>query len=97
MTTGWTRTTNGVVGQRYTTPSNRNMVMTTSAPSLRLAGDLASTFGWELLLRGSFPKSRRDEGLALFVRIQKEVFAGQQLDLMTDDEVERMHDLKTGR
>jgi geranylgeranyl diphosphate synthase type I len=34
--------------------------------------------------------------LALFVRIQKEVFAGQQLDLMTDADVERMHDLKTG-
>ena len=61
-----------------------------------LAGDLASTFGWELLLSGSFPASRRDEGLALFVRIQKEVFAGQQLDLMTDEDVERMHDLKTG-
>jgi geranylgeranyl diphosphate synthase type I len=61
-----------------------------------LAGDLASTFGWELLLRGSFPEARRDEGLALFVRIQKEVFAGQQLDLMTDGDVERMHDLKTG-
>ena len=61
-----------------------------------LAGDLASTFGWELLLSGSFPEARRDEGLALFVRIQKEVFAGQQLDLMTDGDVERMHDLKTG-
>jgi geranylgeranyl diphosphate synthase type I len=61
-----------------------------------LAGDLASTFSWELLLSGSFPEGRRDEGLALFVRIQKEVFAGQQLDLMTDIDVERMHDLKTG-
>ncbi len=61
-----------------------------------LAGDLASTFGWELLLGGSFPEGRRDEGLALFVKIQKEVFAGQQLDLMTDVDVERMHDLKTG-
>jgi geranylgeranyl diphosphate synthase type I len=61
-----------------------------------LAGDLASTFGWELILSGSFPESRRDEGLALFVRIQKEVFAGQQLDLMADGDVERMHDLKTG-
>ncbi len=61
-----------------------------------LAGDLASTFGWELLLNGAFPANRRDEGLALFVRIQKEVFAGQQLDLMTDGDVERMHDLKTG-
>jgi geranylgeranyl diphosphate synthase type I len=61
-----------------------------------LAGDLASTFGWELLLRSGFPEGRRDEGLALFVKIQKEVFAGQQLDLMTDVDVERMHDLKTG-
>jgi geranylgeranyl diphosphate synthase type I len=61
-----------------------------------LAGDLASTFGWELLLGAKFPEGRRDEGLALFVRIQKEVFAGQQLDLMTDCDVERMHDLKTG-
>ena len=43
-----------------------------------LAGDLASTFGWELLLSANFPEARRDEGLALFVRIQKEVFAGQQ-------------------
>ena len=61
-----------------------------------LAGDLASTFGWELLLSGNFPEGRREEGLALFVRIQKEVFAGQQLDLMADGDVERMHDLKTG-
>jgi geranylgeranyl diphosphate synthase type I len=61
-----------------------------------LAGDLASTFGWELLLDSSFPEGRRNEGFGLFVRIQKEVFAGQQLDLMTDADVERMHDLKTG-
>ncbi len=61
-----------------------------------LAGDLASTFAWELLLRAPFPPQRRDEGLSLFVDIQKEVFAGQQLDLMTTEDVERMHDLKTG-
>jgi geranylgeranyl diphosphate synthase type I len=61
-----------------------------------LAGDLASTFGWELLLGASFPKGRRDQALELFVKVQKEVFAGQQLDLMTDVDVERMHDLKTG-
>ena len=61
-----------------------------------LAGDLASTYAWELLLRGRFPDSRREEGLELFIDIQKEVFAGQQLDLMTDEDVERMHDLKTG-
>ncbi|MFZ1863031.1 MAG: polyprenyl synthetase family protein [Polyangiales bacterium] len=61
-----------------------------------LAGDLASTFSWELFLQSRFPADRRDEGLGLFVEIQKEVFAGQQLDLMTDPDVERMHDLKTG-
>lgn len=61
-----------------------------------LAGDLASTFGWELLLGACFPEGRRDQALSLFVKIQKEVFAGQQLDLMTDVNVERMHDLKTG-
>jgi len=61
-----------------------------------LAGDLASTFSWELFLQGRFPEGRQSEGNALFVRIQKEVFAGQQLDLMADEDVERMHDLKTG-
>ncbi len=61
-----------------------------------LAGDLASTFSWELFLESSLPKGRRDEALDLFVDIQKEVFAGQQLDLMADQDVERMHRLKTG-
>ena len=61
-----------------------------------LAGDLASTFSWELFLRGRFPSAKREDANALFVRIQKEVFAGQQLDLMADEDVERMHDLKTG-
>ncbi len=61
-----------------------------------LAGDLASTFSWELFLRGRFPASKRDDANALYLQIQKEVFAGQQLDLMADADVERMHDLKTG-
>ena len=61
-----------------------------------LAGALASTFSWELFLKSKFPKGRRDEALSLFVDIQKEVFAGQQLDLMADQDVERMHRLKTG-
>ena len=61
-----------------------------------LAGDLASTFSWELFWFGKFPNGRRDDALAAFVRIHKEVFAGQQLDLMAADDVERMHDLKTG-
>lgn len=61
-----------------------------------LAGDLASTYSWELLLAAPFPRSRRDEALALFVQLQTEVFAGQQLDLIAHSDVERMHDLKTG-
>lgn len=61
-----------------------------------LAGDLASTFSWELFLKAEFPAGRRDEGLELFIDVQKEVFAGQQLDLMADQDVERMHRLKTG-
>jgi geranylgeranyl diphosphate synthase type I len=61
-----------------------------------LAGDLASTFSWELFLQSPMPTERRDEALRLFVDIQKEVFAGQQLDLIADDDVERMHRLKTG-
>ncbi len=61
-----------------------------------LAGDLASTFSWELFADSEFPDGRRAAALRLFVRIQKEVFAGQQLDLMANDDVERMHDLKTG-
>jgi len=61
-----------------------------------LAGDLASTFSWELFLRAAWPHGRQSEGLALFVDIQKEVFAGQQLDLIADADVERMHRLKTG-
>ena len=61
-----------------------------------LAGDLACTFSWELFLTGKIPRDRRDEALAMFVAIQKEVFAGQQLDLLADADVERMHLLKTG-
>ena len=61
-----------------------------------LAGDLASTFSWELFTSAVFPAERYGEAFRLFVQIQKEVFAGQQLDLMADEDVERMHDLKTG-
>ncbi|MEM8607520.1 MAG: polyprenyl synthetase family protein [Myxococcota bacterium] len=61
-----------------------------------LAGDLASTFSWELFLASPLPEHRRTEALRTFVDIQKEVFAGQQLDLIADDDVERMHRLKTG-
>ncbi|MEM7435077.1 MAG: polyprenyl synthetase family protein [Myxococcota bacterium] len=61
-----------------------------------LAGDLAATFSWELFLGSHVPERRRTDAYALFIDIQKEVFAGQQLDLIADENVERMHRLKTG-
>lgn len=61
-----------------------------------LAGDLAGTYAWELVLDAPFPTHRRDEGLHAFVTLQKEVYFGQHLDVIADPDVERMHDLKTG-
>lgn len=61
-----------------------------------LAGDLASTFSWELFVGSPLPAHRQTEAYTMFIDIQKEVFAGQQLDLIADEDVERMHRLKTG-
>ncbi|MGB5812442.1 MAG: polyprenyl synthetase family protein [Polyangiales bacterium] len=61
-----------------------------------LAGDLASTFSWELFLMSPIREARRTDALRLFIEIHKEVFAGQQLDLVADRDVELMHRLKTG-
>ena len=60
-----------------------------------LAGDLASAYALELILRAPYGDDR-GEALGLFIRIQKEVFYGQHLDLTQDPDVARMHDLKTG-
>ena len=61
-----------------------------------LAGDLASAYAGELMTDAGFPLARVSEGLHVFWRLQREVFFGQHLDLVADDEVERMYDLKTG-
>ncbi len=61
-----------------------------------LAGDLAGTWAWELLLRTPFPAHRRNEALAAYVRLQVEVYLGQHLDVVADADVPRMQDLKTG-
>jgi len=61
-----------------------------------LAGDLASTYAWELFLQTPFPDKRRAEALAGFLRLQKEVYFGQHLDVTNDPDVPRMHRLKTG-
>ncbi len=61
-----------------------------------LAGDLAAAFAAEMMAHAPFPEGRRDEGLDTFWRLQREVFFGQQLDLIAAADVERMYDLKTG-
>lgn len=61
-----------------------------------LAGDLAGTLAWELLLRAPFPAARREEALAAYARLQVEVYLGQHLDCAADPDVSRMQDLKTG-
>ena len=60
-----------------------------------LAGDLAAVYAHELLVDAPFPAQSRDEALRAFLRMEREVFFGQQLDLVGSDRVERMYDLKT--
>ena len=61
-----------------------------------LAGDLASTFAWELMLEAPFPEARKNEGIQRFIQIHKEVFFGQHLDVTANADVQKMHHLKTG-
>ena len=60
-----------------------------------LAGDLASAYALELVLAAPFANAHRVKGLGVFLRIQKEVFFGQHLDITANADVARMHDLKT--
>ena len=60
-----------------------------------LAGDLAGTYAWELFLQAPYPIQTWPGASRLFLQIQKEVYCGQQLDLTCDDDVSRMHALKT--
>ena len=60
-----------------------------------LAGDLASAYAWELFLASPFPTQAWARATTSFVDIHKEVYCGQQLDLTGDDDVARMHALKT--
>jgi geranylgeranyl diphosphate synthase type I len=60
-----------------------------------LAGDLASVYALELVLRAPFASADLPKGLAIFLQIQKEVFFGQHLDITANADVARMHDLKT--
>lgn len=60
-----------------------------------LAGDLAATYAWELFLEAPYPMQTWPSACQLFLKIQKEVYCGQQLDLTCDENVSRMHALKT--
>ncbi len=60
-----------------------------------LAGDLAATYAWELFLEAPYPVQTWPNASRLFLQIQKEVYCGQQLDLTCDQDVSRMHALKT--
>ncbi len=60
-----------------------------------LAGDLASAYASELITRAPFPVARREMALDSFWEMQREVFFGQQLDLVASSDVERVYDLKT--
>ena len=60
-----------------------------------LAGDLACAYAWELFLESPYPTQAWPKASAMFLKIQKEVYCGQQLDLTGDADVSRMHALKT--
>lgn len=60
-----------------------------------LAGDLAGTYAWELFLRAPYPMRAWAAASAAFLSIHKEVYGGQQLDLIGSPDVTRMHQLKT--
>jgi geranylgeranyl diphosphate synthase type I len=60
-----------------------------------LAGDFASTYAWELFLGAPYPTQAWPSATSRFLQIQKEVYCGQQLDLTGDEDVARMHALKT--
>jgi geranylgeranyl diphosphate synthase, type I len=60
-----------------------------------LAGDYATTLALECFMRASFPPARRDEALRAYLTILEEVYLGQYLDVVEDEDVSRMHRLKT--
>lgn len=61
-----------------------------------LAGDLAAAYAWELFAAAPWPHGSRRQAEGRFLRIHKEVFFGQHLDLTATPDVARMHQLKTG-
>ena len=62
-----------------------------------LAGNLANTWGWGLLLaERAFPEDRRARAVDAYLEMQRRVVYGQQLDLLGTERVGDMVRLKTG-
>lgn len=60
-----------------------------------LAGNLASSFSWELLLGAARARGAEDV-VEVFHRMHQQVLVGQQLDLLGGSDISLMHRLKTG-
>jgi len=61
-----------------------------------LAGDLGNAYAWDLVMESAARASSPPAVLAVFSRMQRDVVAGQALDLRSSTDVTRMQQLKTG-
>ena len=61
-----------------------------------LAGDLGNAYAWDLVLESAARAPSPPAVLAVFSRMQRDVVAGQALDLRGSADVTRMQQLKTG-
>jgi geranylgeranyl diphosphate synthase type I len=61
-----------------------------------LAGDLGNAWAWDLVIESGARSPSASAVLAVFSRMQRDVVAGQALDLRASTDVTRMQQLKTG-
>lgn len=61
-----------------------------------LAGDLGNAWAWDLVMESALHAPSPHAVLAVFSRMQRDVVAGQALDLRGSTDVTRMQQLKTG-
>lgn len=61
-----------------------------------LAGDLGNAWAWDLVIESAARAPSASAVLSVFSRMQRDVVAGQALDLRASKDVTRMQQLKTG-
>ncbi len=61
-----------------------------------LAGDLGNAYAWDLVIESAARAPNPSAVLSVFSRMQRDVVAGQALDLRASADVTRMQQLKTG-